>query len=147
MSLFNKGNRDGSEPPGSEASQTARLGSAATVPVKSISDPPEPRSKRLGRGNAAHTGGHEVTHVGRSVVVKGDLSQETPHPNLTGDFWVQNAVQSMNLVIIGVLFGSPIELRWLYFALSFLAGAGLCGLVYHLASQRKIQVNLEWLFR
>ena len=81
----------------------------------------------------------------RDRITKGRHSQETP--DLTGDFWVQHALQSMNLVIVAVLFGGPIEVRWVYFALGFGAGAVLCGFVYHLARLRKIQVDLEWLFR
>ena len=85
-----------------------------------------------------------VERLGDSVM-KGTQSQKAP--GLTGDFWAQHVLQSMNLVIVAVLFAGPIEFRWLYFVLGFGAGAVLCGFVYHLAKLRKIHVDLEWLFR
>ncbi len=78
-------------------------------------------------------------------IMKDPQSQETP--DLTGDFWAQHVLQSMNLVIVAVLFGGPIEVRLLYFAGGFVAGAVLCRIVYYLAKLRKIQVDLAWLFR
>jgi len=82
----------------------------------------------------------------RGLVVKRDDSQPELHRGPTGESLVQHAVQSMNLVIIAVLFGGPIEVRWLYLVLGFVAGAGLARLVYYLARQGRIRVDLEWLF-
>lgn len=79
-------------------------------------------------------------------VKKGPGSGRLPSSSLDGDFWGQNVVQSMNLVIIGVLFGSPIDFRWPYFTASFVAGAILCRLVFYLVKERKISVHLHWLF-
>lgn len=82
----------------------------------------------------------------KEAVVKGPGPKRLSSPSLDADFWVQNVLQSMNFVIIGVLFGSPIEIRWPYITASFVAGAILCRLVFYLVKERKISVHLHWLF-
>ncbi len=76
MGLFKSRNRDDSDPgpARTDSKQPVQAGAAPTLPVRGAPDPPRRRSTRPGRSSAADTGGQEVTHVGRSVVVKGDLS-------------------------------------------------------------------------
>jgi cytoskeletal protein CcmA (bactofilin family) len=76
VSLFGRGKEErGDDPPSPTAAK--RLAESPTVAVPKISDaaPAKPRNAAPPR-SAASTGGHDVTHVGRSVVLKGDLSGE-----------------------------------------------------------------------
>ena len=100
----------------------------------------------------------EFTHILINIFVGGlmgllmwlsvELSVARLKDQITGggNSWSDHAVQALNLLFISVLLGSPVEVRWFYLVVSFVAGAALCRLVYYLVSQGKIQVNLDWLF-
>ena len=60
--------------------------------------------------------------------------------------WLDHAVQSVNLAVVGVLVASPVEFRWLYFTIGLVAGALACALVYHLARRLRTRLPLQWLF-
>ena len=73
MSLFGgRGKDEASDSERAPRVPDAPLGAAPTVPVPGIPDLPTQSPTRSSA--AAPSGGHEVTHVGPSVVLKGDLS-------------------------------------------------------------------------
>ena len=80
----------------------------------------------------------------RNRVVK---TSGVPHRTLDRDFWFGQVIQLLNIVIVGAFFGSPLEFRWPYFSLGFLAGVTSCALVFSLARRQKIRIGImDWLF-
>lgn len=74
MSLFSRGKeeRGQHEPPSPGAAK--RLAESPTVAVPKLPDPDSSIPRNAAPKGAANPGGHGVTHVGRSVVLKGELS-------------------------------------------------------------------------